>query len=803
MAGRPTGREKHVSGGGSGVNRRGTGASGGPVGSGSGPRPGGGSYGGGGGSYGGGSGRGSGGSRALGGGLGAGGIIIVIILMLALSRCSGDGSLSSLLTEEDHTSYLSGTTSSSWDSGLDNNGTLNATVSDAAREKRTQILGNGQDTNTIMVYMCGTDLESKSGMATRDLQEMLNASVGDGVNLIVYTGGCSKWQNNVVSSKYNQIYQIKNGKLALLKDNAGTGAMTDPATLTSFIKWGAQNFPANRYDLIFWDHGGGSISGYGYDEKFASNGSMKISGIDTALKNAGVTFDFIGFDTCLMATVETGLVTAKYADYMIASEETEPGLGWYYTDWLTKLSSNPSMTTLEIGKNIIDSFTNACAQSTPGQATTLSLTDLAELEMTVPDAMANFAKSTSNMIKSDQYQTVATARADTREFASSNKIDQVDFVHLARNLGTEPSEALAKTLLSAVKYNRTSSSMTNAYGLSVYFPYKQVRKVDSMVDTYEAIGMDEDYTKCIQEFASMEVSGQIVSQNSGSGYTSLLEQLSGMSGGSTQSTGSSVMSSGDISSLLGSFLSGSSGVSLNGLTGSDLGFYGRTVDIDDAASYIAKNQLDQANLNWQEKNGKQVISLPEEQWELVQNLDLNMFYDDGSGYVELGLDNVFDFDSDGDLLMPDDRTWLAIDGQSVAYYRIGMTGTDEDYTITGRVPAELNGTRVNLILVFDSDNPKGYVAGAVYDYVEGETETVAKNLTEIQAGDQLDFLCDVYTYDGEYAGSDYLGGTMTVEGSMDELEITNTSVGEGSVIVSYRFQDLYGQEYWTPSLTID
>ena len=194
--------------------------------------------------------------------------------------------------------------------------------------------------------------------------------------------------------------------------------------------------------------------------------------------------------------------------------------------------------------------------------------------------------------------------------------------------------------------------------------------------------------------------------------------------------------------------------------------------------------------------------MPEEQWELVQNLDLSMFYDDGSGYVELGYDNVFEFDQDGDLVLPTDQTWLAINGQTVAYYRISMTGTDEDYTIMGRVPAELNGTRVNLILIFDSANPEGYVAGAVYDYVDGETETVAKNLTELSAGDELAFLCDVYDYDGNYVGPDHLGNTMTVS-SMDDLAISNTSVGAGSTIVSYRFQDIYGQEYWTPAVTIE
>ena len=53
--------------------------------------------------------------------------------------------------------------------------------------------------------------------------------------------------------------------------------MTDPNTLEAFIKWGAENYPANRMCLILWDHGGGSVSGYGYDQKYKSSGAMSSS----------------------------------------------------------------------------------------------------------------------------------------------------------------------------------------------------------------------------------------------------------------------------------------------------------------------------------------------------------------------------------------------------------------------------------------------------------------------------------------------------------------------------------------------
>ncbi len=687
----------------------------------------------------------------------------------------------------------SGSTSSGWELSS-NTGKLNGDVDISARDKRTVIKGKGKDEVTIMVYMCGTDLESKYGMGTSDLQEMLGADLGDNVNLVVYTGGCKQWKNNVVSSSDNQIYQVVDGKLKVLDKDAGEVAMTDPDTLVDFIKYCDKKFPANRNMLIFWDHGGGSISGYGYDEKFARVGSMDLAEINTALKEADVVFDFVGFDACLMATLETALMLAPYADYMIASEETEPGVGWYYTDWLTALGENTSMPTIEIGKNIVDDFVDTCAKKCQGQKTTLSVVDLAELEKTVPKELKAFAKSTSELMKDNEYKTVSDARYNTREFAQSNGIDQVDLAHLAQNLGTEEGKELAEALLSAVKYNRTSSNMTNAYGLSIYFPYKKASSVDQAVDTYAAIGMDSEYARCIQEFASMEVSGQAVTGGTTSALPSLLGSLLGGATGSTSSSGSDM-----VSQMLGSFLSGQLS-NLVGFDKSNTAFLGERAMSDDAmAQYLSDNYFDAANLMWTENAaGQRVISLSEEQWSLVHTLELNMFYDDGEGFIDLGLDNVFDFDETGALIGDTDRTWLAINGQPVAYYYMDTVDDGTNYTITGYVPALLNGERVELMLVFDNANPYGYIAGARPVYTEGETETVAKGMTEINVGDTLDFICDYYSYEGEYQDSYFLGEQMVVT---EHMEISNVDVGEGKVRVTYRFTDIYNQQYWTPAFT--
>ena len=77
-----------------------------------------------------------------------------------------------------------------------------------------------------MVYMCGTDLESNYGMATSDINEMLHADLSDKVNIIVETGGADKWQNTVISSKVNQIYQVKNEGILRLEADFGKKAMT-------------------------------------------------------------------------------------------------------------------------------------------------------------------------------------------------------------------------------------------------------------------------------------------------------------------------------------------------------------------------------------------------------------------------------------------------------------------------------------------------------------------------------------------------------------------------------------------------
>ena len=786
MAGRPRGRQKNISGAGKGINRRGSGLGTGPVGMPGGydERPG--------------RGSGLGGPmRSSGGGSILSKLIIVIIFIIAAKSGLGgflSGGSSSVLEDfmgDPSGGYGStltsvfdnlggGSVSNGWDNGT-NTGTLDTSVDNKAREKYTDIIGNGQDEVTLMIYLCGTDLESRSKMATSDLQEMIGANISDNVNVLVYTGGCKQWQNNAFSSDKNQIWKITSKGVTCLEKNMGNVSMTDEDTLSTFIKWCAKKYPANRNMLVMWDHGSGSVKGFGYDEKFASSGSMNLAEIDKALTDGGVKFDFVGFDACLMATAETALMLTEHADYMIASEETEPGIGWYYTNWLTDLSKNTSISTLELGKRIIDDFVNTCASKCAGQATTLSIVDLAEYEATVPEALKEFSADTCELIQNEEYAIVSNARSGAREFGSSSKLDQVDLVHLAKNMNTKEGNALAEALLGTVKYNRTSSNMTNAYGLAIYFPFRKATMVDDAVETYKEIGMDQDYMRCIQEFASMEVAGQAAS----GGTTTPIPSLTG---------GYSASSSDMITQLLGSFLSGNVS-SISGLSSSNTGFLtNSSLSEEMLSNYFRSNSFDDSYLTWEESYNGYVVSMPEQEWQLVQSLQANLFFDDGTGYIDMGLDNVYEFDEEGNLLAPEECTWIAINDQPVAYYHMSTVDDGADYSITGRVPVLYNGDRAELILEFTDENPYGSVVGVRRVYVNGETDTVAKTMDTVKDGDVIDFVCDYYTYDGEYQDSYMLGEQMVVDG---ELVISDVYVDETRANYTYQFTDIYNQTYWT------
>ena len=137
-------------------------------------------------------------------------------------------------------------------------------------------------TRTFMIYMLGSDLETEAGFATGDFIEILESDFDiDWINVIVYTGGALEWQNNIIPNDKNMIYQIfGDGFLPVWESSAKS--MGDAQTLADFLTFGYTNYNTDAYSLIFWNHGGGPMFGFGPDELFME--LLTLRDISTAME---------------------------------------------------------------------------------------------------------------------------------------------------------------------------------------------------------------------------------------------------------------------------------------------------------------------------------------------------------------------------------------------------------------------------------------------------------------------------------------------------------------------------------------
>ena len=192
---------------------------------------------------------------------------------------------------------------------------------------------------TFMVYMVGSDLEAKSYAATQNIRQMENIGSTSNVNIIIETGGGN--DQTIVDGKRFidftkvQRHKILHNNIQTLADLGHQQNMGDPHTLSDFIVWSVSNFPAKKYAIILWDHGSG-INGFGGDLQF-DNDKLTIDEIhqgfaDTTNLTSGTRgFELIGFDSCLMASIEVANSIEPFGNYMVSSEEIEPQWGWDYS----------------------------------------------------------------------------------------------------------------------------------------------------------------------------------------------------------------------------------------------------------------------------------------------------------------------------------------------------------------------------------------------------------------------------------------------------------------------------------------
>lgn len=223
------------------------------------------------------------------------------------------------------------------------------------------------DAYTILLYLCGSDLESanastsQGGYATRDLKEILSVSCPSNVNFVIETGGSSKWSSTYGISATNIGRYHVNNK-SLVKDASLDQAnMGEYQTFRDFLEWGLVTYPAKKYGLIMWNHGG-AMTGNCFDENYDDDSLLNSEaywGVNDARILAGVSekLEFIAYDVCLAAVQDIAEFNSHNFNYMVASQESESGNGYDYDAWLPTLYNNPTtVNTVTLLTKIADTF---------------------------------------------------------------------------------------------------------------------------------------------------------------------------------------------------------------------------------------------------------------------------------------------------------------------------------------------------------------------------------------------------------------------------------------------------------------
>lgn len=356
--------------------------------------------------------------------------------------------------------------------------------SDGTSEVTRKEIGNtpmGEDgTWTIFVYMSGSSLESASGKATEDIDEMIAASTGENVRFVVQTGGSNNWRNDYTDREKLCRYEISDGKLKQLEAQP-LASMAEASTLRNFLKWGVKSYPAAKMGVVFWGHGDGSLGGVCKDDLFHDS-FLSLSGIQSAFSEVSEAmtdkFEFVGFDACYMGSVEAADMLATYARYMIGSEEFEPLNGWNYTVLGDLLGREPNAGWDIISKTLCDGFMDNLGNTAYANRVTISVIDLSRIDE-VSEWLNDLAGELCEALKDkdalrefEAYLEGAEHFSKENAFAGySNAADLGDVARAGRAF-SDKAEGLLAAIDGAVVYKRNAIEHQNACGLTVCYPFE-------------------------------------------------------------------------------------------------------------------------------------------------------------------------------------------------------------------------------------------------------------------------------------------------------------------------------------------
>lgn len=268
-----------------------------------------------------------------------------------------------------------------------------------------------------------------------------------------------------------------------IRDNSGNALdMGDAQTLNDFIKWGKENYPADRYVLVLWNHGNGwkrssdglTSRAFSYDDEFGT--SIKSWETDAAL--AGNHFDIIAWDASLMQMMEVAYEVRGFADYVVGSEESPPGEGYPYHLIFDQFRDSPDATTLNLAKSFVDGMEE---QAQPGnlyqfRKITQSVLDTGQLNNVATNLSALAGELITHRLS--MAAQIASIRLNAQSFSpASNRVyrDLVDICFRLEGDLTIPlavrtaASNLRTSVATAVVHEYSNAESPNSHGLAIDF----------------------------------------------------------------------------------------------------------------------------------------------------------------------------------------------------------------------------------------------------------------------------------------------------------------------------------------------
>lgn len=629
---------------------------------------------------------------------------------------------------------------------------LSLTLFTSCSETKEIKLSNPEgETWTVLVYLCGTDLETNGGFASVNLQEMALAAQTENVRVLFQTGGTQQWQVDGIDPSKIQRWRVIPESIEL-EDTQPLANMGEAETLGDFLEWGVANYPADKYMVLLWDHGGGSVAGVAVDELYGGD-TLNLKELSEGLGMAGVQFEVVGFDACLMATLETAAAVTPYARYMVASQELEPGTGWDYTDWLNYLAENPAADGLDVGERICDGFYEKCSLIGAESMATLSVTDLSKIpELTGAfDAMAAEMKSYTADAEKLQPLTQAIAKAENYGGNNdgegyTNMVDLGDLTLNAEGVLSQTGEALLKALASAVPYRVQGEGRQKGNGLSVYVP---LATSEEQLDDYAWLAATSaEYLRFIEGLYDWTVpSGVKVNQPV---YPT-----------SAQLPAEETVAVDKIS----------------------------TADKLNQSAYTVRFSTELT------EDGTITLSI-DSGAEIISTVAFNLYYldDETNSLWYLGTDFDVNSDDSGTLFWDNYRnTWTIINDNLCMMVALSFT---DDY-ILYTVPVLVNGNYTNLRMIYHIESGDYEIIGT-WDGIDSESGMASREVKQLQNGDVVEFVFDAADMQtGEDAS--FVGGGFTVNGPVVAEEAT---LFDGTYFYEYEITDIFGNVYTSDLATL-